>query len=170
MRIASLLLALPILAASCGGSADPTDLTKAGETSLGSQDSAAAAQSFDAALKAIGTETAHPMYVRAKLGLAEAFASTDPNQSQTIIAALLKELPGKVTAKEIIAVMNKMSESSADDAIGATIATLKLAIDEFPDAKAKLDVLGNFLKAKAEKAGDTGGASALDGLGYTGGD
>lgn len=170
MRIASILLALPILAASCGGSADPTDLTKAGETSLGSQDSGKAAESFDAALKAIGADTTHPMYVRAKLGLAEAFAGTDPSQSQSILAALLKELPGKITAKDFIAVMNKMSESSADDAIKATAETLKLALSAFPEAKAKLDVLGKFLAVKAAKAGDTGGASALDGLGYTGGD
>ncbi len=170
MRFAPLLLALPILFAACGGSADPDQLTKDGESALGNHDVTAAASHFDEALAAIGADTTHPMYVRAKLGMAEAFAGSDPGQSQSILTELQKSLGAKVTASDFIRVMNKMSESTADGAIAATAATLKVALAAYPDARAKLDTIGRFLNAKAAKSGDTEGASALDGLGYTGSD
>ena len=170
MRIAPALLALPILFASCGGSADPTELTKSGETALGSKDSASAAESFDAALEAIGADTSHPMYKRAKLGLAEAYAKSNPTKSKQILEDLLKALPGELTAKDFINIMNRMAESSDEDAITITLETLTQALEAFPEEKAKLDVVGQFLATKAASSGNLDAASALDGLGYTGGD
>lgn len=170
MRIAPLLLALPILLASCGGSSDPAELTKSGEAALGSKNSASAAEDFDAALSAMGSDTSHPMYLRAKLGLAEAIAKSDPKQSQGVLMELQEAMPGKLSAKDFIRVMNQMAESSTEEAIEVTAETLKTALASFPDAKAQLDAVGHYLAKKAAAAGDKEGSSALDGLGYTGGD
>jgi len=170
MRIANLFLALPILLASCGGSSDPAELTKSGEIALGSKDSASAAESFDSALSSIGGDTSHPMFMRAKLGLAEAIAKSDPKKSQGILAELQKALPGKLSAKDFIRVMNQMAESSAEDAITVTAETLKTALASFPAAKVQLDAVGQYLAKKAAAAGNEEGANAMAGLGYTGGD
>src|SRR6185436_9174732 len=68
VSLRSLLLLPLLLAPACGGSSDPKDLTEAGYAALGAGDSKAALGEFDQALAAIGSDTAHPQYLRAKLG------------------------------------------------------------------------------------------------------
>jgi hypothetical protein len=170
MRIASLLLVLSAFMASCGGSSDPKALTSSGETSLGTQDWASAAGDFEAALKAIGADTAHPMYVRAKLGMAEALGSSNPAESKSILTELQKALPGKATVDDWIKIMNAMAGSTNDDAISVTAAAIALAQKNFPESLDSLDEIGAMLAKKAAESGNEDAASALDGLGYTGGD
>ena len=64
MRLTTALLALlPLLTTACGGSSDPTDLSKSGYKALGSNDFAAAKADFDAALEAIGENANHAEYL-----------------------------------------------------------------------------------------------------------
>ena len=169
MRTATLLLALFPLVASCGGSADPVDLTKSGEKALGTRDYAAAHEDFEAALETIAGDTSHAMYLRAKLGAIEASAVasvSDGKAAAADLVALHKAMPTKVTDSDFNRIAGKMGDAENFKGAKNVLAAGKQI---FPDSK-HLDKLGNKLLVDAKKAGDTETSDALSGLGYTGGD
>lgn len=160
----SLLAGLLALLASCGGSSDPAELVSAGEKSLGTREFSAAAESFDAALAAIGGDASHPYYLRAKLGAIEARCDSDAKGASDDLIALSREMPGKVTDGDFNRIANLMGSAKQFDAAIAVLAEGKTAYPE----SAHLDKLGEQLRKQAEASGDSSALDALAGLGYVG--
>src|SRR6185503_13446163 len=100
VSLRSLLLLPLLLAPACGGSSDPKDLTEAGYAALGAGDSKAALGEFDQALAAIGSDTAHPQYLRAKLGAIEAKIRLDPEAAKREFLELSAGMPSQITARD----------------------------------------------------------------------
>jgi len=164
-RLASLLLPVLLLSASCGGPSDPAELVKSGERSLGSQDFAAALRDFETALQAIGGDTSHTSYVRAKLGEIEARASAgDAARARTDLVALADAQPGTVSDADFNRIVSRMGDTSK---FREAVALLQKGLELYPDS-AHLDKLGKKLAADAEKADDPEALEALKGMGYVG--
>ncbi len=164
MRILSLALSCLLLSASCGGSADPSELASSGMEALRSGDYPAAEASFENALTAIGGDTAHPQYKRAMMGAIEARVHTNVDRAQSDFLALHASLGAKVTDKDFQNIASKMGGAGKfEEATALLVAGLKAY-----EGSETLDRLGNSLRKQAESAGDTSTTSVLDGLGYVG--
>ena len=165
MRIATFLLAsLALLVSSCGGSSDPGELTSNGYKALGTQDFAGALADFEAALEAIGGNTSHASYVRAKMGAIEARAATDAAAAADELIELAGAMPGKVSDRDYNRIAGRMGDAGH---FTEAIALLEKGKEEYPDS-AHLDKLGNRLADEAKKSGDSGALDRLKGLGYVG--
>jgi tetratricopeptide (TPR) repeat protein len=166
MRIATLLLAsLALLATSCGGgSSDPAELTSNGQKALGTQDFASALADFEAALAAIGGDTSHPSYLRAKLGAVEARSASDAQAAVDELIELAGAMPGKVSDRDYNRIAGRMGDAGHFE---QAIALLAKGKEEYPES-AHLDKLGNRLADEAKKSGDSSALDALAGLGYVG--
>ncbi|HGY92172.1 MAG TPA: hypothetical protein ENK43_13465 [Planctomycetes bacterium] len=163
-RISTLLLTSLLFLASCGGSADPAEQTKAGERALGTQDFSAALSEFQGALSAIGDNPQDPLYLRAKLGEIEARATTDAAKAKDDLIALAAALPGKVSDRDFNRIASRMGDAGL---FSEAIALLAKAEELFPDSE-HLKKLGAKLAENAQKAGDSSAMDALAGLGYVG--
>lgn len=158
-------IALSLLS-SCGGSSDPRALTDEGSKALNSGDYAGAAESFDAALAALGEDSANPEWLRAKLGAIQARAQTDPGRAKQDFLDLAKGNPSKVTADHFNLIGSKLG---AAEHMKEAVAVLQAGMESHPESvhlKALLEELGK----KAESSGDASALDSLKGLGYVGGD
>ena len=151
--------------ASCSAS-DPKTLTDEGSKALSSGDYADAAESFDAALAAMGTDTANPDWMRAKLGAIQARTRLDAGKAKDEFLALASAEPGKVTEDHYYQVASNLG--AANKLVEAT-QVLESGKKAFQDSKA-LDKLGTELANKALQSGDADALDSLKGLGYVGGD
>ena len=163
-RLAPLLAAVTLLAACGGGSTDPAEATDAGYRALGTRDYASAQAEFQAALEAIGDDTAHPTYVKAKLGAIQAACKTDATRAQRELLELAAALPDDVTQRTYADIAGRLGDAGN---FTEAVALLEAGKLRFPDSAA-LDGLGKKLVKQAEQAGDSDALSALSGLGYAG--
>ena len=152
------------LAACGGGSSDPAEATDAGYQALGAQDYATARSEFEAALEAIGEDTSHPSYVKARLGSIQAACRTDPGRAESELLALSQAVPDAVTERTYADIAGRLGDGGN---FTEAIALLDAGKQRFPDS-ATLDGLGKKLVKQAEQAGDSGALDALAGLGYAG--
>jgi len=156
--ILTLGLALPL--SSCGGGSDPAAQTTAGHSALGSGDHAAALADFEGALSAIGSDTAHPQYMRATMGAIEANATLDPDRAVADFKALAAktEVPDRDYSKVggwLAAAKN----------YGQAIDVLDAGMKKFEGSET-LVKLTEKIKTEAEKAGDSDALAKMRGLGY----
>lgn len=161
--LAPLLLALaPLALPACGGGGDPKALTEAGYEALGASDNARALEDFNQALAAIGGDTAHPQFLRAKLGAIEAKIKVDPVAAKREFLDLAASAPSKITDKDFSYFGSKFAGASEFlAAIDLLDAGMK-AHSESPELKK----LQENIKNAAEKAGDQEALKAMAGLGY----
>jgi len=163
-RLAPLLATLTLLTACGGGATDPADAADAGYRALGTQDYAAAEAEFESALAAIGEDTAHPTYVKAKLGAIQTACRTDAARAQAELVELAVVLPDQVTERTYADIAGRLGDAGS---FAEAVALLEAGKQRFPES-ATLDGLGKKLQKQAEKAGDSDALEALSGLGYAG--
>ena len=163
-RLLPLLASLTLLAACGGGATDPGDATDAGYRALGTQDYASAEAEFESALKAIGEDTAHPTYVKAKLGAIQTACRTDAARAQRELVDLATALPDQVTERTYADIAGRLGDAGS---FSEAVALLESGMQRFPES-ATLDGLGKKLLKQAEQAGDSDALDALSGLGYAG--
>jgi hypothetical protein len=152
--------------ASCAGSSDPRVLTDEGTKALDSGDYADAAKSFDAAVAALGPDTANPEWLRAKLGAIHARTQLDAGKAKDDFLALAAANPDKITADHFNRVASRLGTAKKLD---EAIAVLDAGKKAFPGTK-HLDALGKELVRSAKESGDAAALDSLKGLGYVGGD
>lgn len=155
----ALLTSLPLLLASCGGgSADPKALTDSGYSALGKSDSSAALSDFESALEAIGDDSAHAQYQRAKLGYYEALAGVDADRCKDEFLPYAESAALGASDYSLIAsrLVSLGGPTQAVDVMHA-------GKEQFPD-NADLQAVLDALIARA--AQDDSVASALASLGY----
>ena len=160
----ALLVAAGGLAACGAGSSDPNEAIDAGYQALGAQDFAAAEKDFAAALDALGGDTSHPSYVKAKLGAIQAACRTDAERAKSELLALAAALPDRVTERTYADVAGRLGDAKS---FKQAIAVLAAGKERFPESAA-LDGIGNQLAKQAEAADDPESQKALAGLGYGG--
>lgn len=154
------IAALCLVAAACGGSADPAKLTDEGYAALGKSDFKGAKADFAAALE--GLKSTDAGFLRAKLGWIEAAIYTDPVKAKDEFLALAAGMPSQVKSSDYIAVASKLTgERKFPEAIAVLEGGLK-AHAEDPTVRA----VGEAIKREAEKAGDNAALATLKGLGY----
>lgn len=168
MRLPSLVLALlPVLAAGCGGSSDPAELSSSGTKALAAGDFAGARADFDAAVAAIGNDPANPDFKRAKLGAIEARTKDAPDEAVRMFLELAKAHPESIDDGEFNRIASRLG---AEGHFTEAIELVKAGQERYPESPhlAKLvQTLGD--KAKASGAGNDV-LENLKGLGYAGGD
>jgi hypothetical protein len=156
------LLTLPLLSG-CGGDAgggSPAELTDAGYASLGTSDWQGALTSFESALA--GIEPGGEGFVRAAMGEIEALVHIDAEKAKDKFLALAQSYPDAIGTRQYKTVGGQLtSEKKFTEAIAVLDAGMK-AHAEDPSLMALID----RVKEEAEKAGDSGALSALEGLGY----
>lgn len=150
--------------AGCGGGSDPAAATDAGYKALGAQDFAAAQAEFEAALTAIGDDTSHPSYVKAKLGAIQTACRTDAEHAQSELMALAEAKPDQVTERTYADIAGRLGDAKN---FTEAIAVLAAGKGRFPESTV-LDGIGKKLAKQAEQADDPAAQSALAGLGYVG--
>ena len=160
-RSVILLLLLTALPA-CGGSTDPKTLTEEGYAALGASDSAGALAEFEAALAEIGADTAHPQFMRAKLGAIEARIRLDPAAAKQEFLDLAAGMPSKVTAKDFSYFGQRFAGAGEYMAAVDLLDAGMKAHAESPDLKQ----LQQAIKTAAEQAGATDALEKMRGLGY----
>ena len=156
------LLTLPLLTG-CGGDAgggSPSEMTDAGYASLGSSDFQGALTSFEGALANI--EPGGEGFIRAAMGEVEALIHIDAGQARDKFLALAQSYPDAIESRQYKTVAGQMtSEKKFTEAIAVLDSGLQTYAED-PSLMALLE----RVKEEAEKAGDTGALSALEGLGY----
>lgn len=151
---------LCVVAASCGGSADPAKLTDEGYAALGKSDWKGAQTDFAAALE--GLKSTDPGFLRAKLGWIEAAVYTDPAKAKDEFLALAGGMNLQIKSSDYIAVASKLTgERKFPEAIAVLESGLKAHAED-----PKVRAVGEAIKKAAEKAGDNAALEALKGLGY----
>lgn len=164
MRIATAcLLSLALLLPACGGS-DPAALTHSGNTALGSGDFDAALADFQSALDAIGSDTSHPEYVRAKLGAIEAWTKLDPAKARDEFLKLADAMPDRVNDRDFNRIGGRLGDAGN---INEATELAQAGKERYPDS-AHLDTLIKRLGDQAQAGGDSEALEALRGLGYVG--
>ena len=163
-RLFLLLTPLALLAACGGGGSDPGAATDAGYKALGTGDYASAESEFDSALAAIGEDTSHPQYVKAKLGSITAACKTDPKRAETALTAMAADMPESVGERTYADIAGRLGDAGN---FTEAVALLESGKQRFPESST-LDGLGKKLVKQAEQAGDAGALDALAGLGYAG--
>jgi hypothetical protein len=151
---------LCVLAASCGGTADPAKLTDEGYAALGKSDWKGAQADFDAALQQMQSTDAG--YLRAKMGSIEALVYTQPEQAKNEFLALAKGMSSQVKASDYINVAGKLAGNSK---FPEAIAVLEAGMAAHPE-EPKVRAVGEKIKELATKAGDSEAIEKLKSLGY----
>ena len=164
MRIFALPLALafPILLPACGGGSDPKALNDSGYEALGASDWSGALADFEAAVAAIGDDSAHPQYLSAKLGEIEARIHTDAKKAEEQFLALAKGMPSKVTDKDFSMIGSKFAGASE---FSSAIAILDAGMQTHAESPHLAGLLES-IKTAATREGNTAAISELEGLGY----
>ncbi len=155
----ALLTSLPLLLAACGGPADPKALADSGFSALGKSNHEAALADFESALAAIGDDSAHAQYRRAKFGYYESLANVDAKRCQTEFLAFAAE--NELDAGDYVQIANVMMGGGAGT---EAVHVMHAGKERFPENSSLEEVLV-ALSARAT-AGDAGAASALASLGY----
>ena len=155
-------LILPLLAASCGGGSDPKALTDQGYAALKTNQHAAALEDFQAALDAIGSDTAHAQFKRASLGAVEAQIGVDAEKAKTEFLALASAHPSKFGDRDYSLIGGKLASAQEFMAAIAVLDAGMKAHDESPVLQGLVD----SIKTAAEKAGSTDALDELASLGY----
>jgi hypothetical protein len=153
-----------LLLGACGGAADPVALADEGRVALAAGRPGPAAEAFEDALAAIGADTAHPQYLGAKLGLIEATAAASGARAKDDFLALATTHAANLGEREYDKVGRALLA-------GGFAAEATYVYDAGLRAHPGSKVLEAGIAAvrQAAESGDAGAASALDGLGYTGG-
>ena len=161
--IAALLLSL---VSACGGSSDPKVLISEGQRAQASGNYADAAESYEKALAALGSDSSSPEWKRAKLGLIGARVRIDAAKAKDEFLQLASANPGKITDSDFNDVVSRFGDAEKFD---EAIAILKAGKEKFPESK-HLDDMGKALQKQVQKSGNKEAAKDLEGLGYAGGD
>lgn len=152
--------------AACGGGADPGAMNTEGFKKLDSQDHAGALESFEASLAAIGNDTEHADYKRARMGAIEAQAYIDGEKAAKDFLAYAKAAPGAVMSKDFARIGGILTSAKA---FKPAISVVHQGIETYPETP-ELDALIKSIEVAAAKAGDTSATDELGSLGYLGGD
>jgi hypothetical protein len=161
MKLHHLALALSLGLASCsGGSSDPKALNDDGYQKISAQDFEGAKSDFEAAVAALGDNTADSQYKDAKLGLIEALAHLNPDKAKDDFIALAGSLGDKITADDYSSVGGILVSANAAE---AGLSIVHAGLEKFA-GNAKLKKVLDAILAKA--ASDPALTSALGGLGY----
>ncbi len=160
------LAAVLVTAASCGGSgaeaSTPTEHLQAAMEQVKAGDSAAAVEHFDAALAALGDDTASPLYKQALLAKVDALAKDDPSSASVAFVEALEAAPEAFNATDY----GKAANSIADGGSFQTaLDMLEAAKKQFPEAN-DVDGMVVAMKARAEAEGDPAELELLRSLGY----
>lgn len=158
--IASILVLLPLCLAACGGG-DPRALTDSGTAALNGGDPAAALASFDAALAAIGGNTAHPQYLEAAIGRVQALARTAPAKAVAEFLALARSGAAVGDNDFSLVAWELMRADAMKDAVDLMHQGLTL----HPGSKTMADLKEQVI-AETKRKGDAGAMKQLQGLGY----
>lgn len=180
MRLrSSLSISLLLLAASCGGSSDPSASVDAGYDALSANDPSTALSSFDAALA--GLAESDPAYVDAKLGQLRAQSYTDPAKAKAGFLALagsseLKAGNYRTQVTDLVAAATEKAKTgnaadteAAKQMISSAVEILTAGSKAFP-ADTKWAPLIKSVGDKAKSLGAADALAGLSGLGYVGGD
>jgi hypothetical protein len=162
MRTPSLLLALVLSLASCGGAADPKSHNEQGYQALNSGKHAEAASHFESALAALGSDTKSDQYLRAALGLVEANVNVNPEKARDDFLALARANSSSIGAEDYSRIGGMLANAKkCKPALDVVDAGIK-AFPETPQLAKLIE------KITADCAGDAETMSALEGLGYLG--
>jgi len=157
----ALILALSTTLAACGGS----DPKAAADEAFQSGDYATAVTSFDAAMAAV--DKSSPEYLGLAIDRCRALAHTDAASAKDSMIALAKAPESKVKSSDYRLVAGEMFDAKEfSPAISLLDDGIKGRFSDDP----KLLAMINKIKTEAEKSGDSETMSALQGLGYAGGD
>jgi hypothetical protein len=162
LRLTSLLALLLILPlAACGGSHDPEGLTRQGYAELNSGRDADAEATFRRALE--GLDPAHPQYLRAQLGLAQAQAARDPEGTKQRFLDLARTHPVEEVDYQRVAgaLTSARHFEAATDLVVA-------GMTRFPESPRMVE-LRDHVGDSAQRAGSDV-PDSLKGLGYVGSD
>jgi len=158
-----LLLSLALcLVTACGGGSDPKALTGEGSNALNSGKYAEATGHFEAALAAMGSDTANPDWMRAKMGLIQSLVHTDSTRAKTEFLALAAS--GKVTDRDYSTVGTQLAENGKLAEATEVVAAGMKAHEGSPQLVELRDRLGDI----AKESGSSADLDALKGLGYVG--
>jgi hypothetical protein len=166
MNTRSLALALLCLLPACGGNSDPRVMTDEGSKELNSGEFDAAAKSFQAALDAIGNDSANSEWKHAKLGLIQVHIHMDAGKAKDEFLTFAAAAPSKVTDQDFSLIGSRLGDANK---LTEAIAVLDAGMKAFPESP-HLKALGNDLQQRAKSSGATGALDSLKGLGYVGGD
>ena len=161
MRIATSALVLALTLAACGGGATPASLNTEGNTALGSGQYSTAAEHFEAALAAIGSDTSHDQYLRARMGLIEATVHLDAEKAKNDFLDLAKS-SNSVGAKEYSKIGGMLANAGA---FNPAIELVDAGIQAYPETP-QLQKIIEQIKTQATQSGDSSALKALEGLGY----
>jgi tetratricopeptide (TPR) repeat protein len=149
---------------SCGGPSDPRALNDEGSKALSSEQYEQAAESYEKALAAMGSDTGSAEWKRAKLGLVQARTRTDASRAKTEFLEFAQGSPSKVTDSDYNLIASKFGDAGK---FAEAIAILEVGKKAFPESP-HLDALGKDLFNRAKASGDEGALDKLKGLGYVG--
>ncbi|MSR63777.1 MAG: hypothetical protein EXS08_15230 [Planctomycetes bacterium] len=160
-----LILVLALAFVPACSSSDPRVLTDEGAKAWGSGKWEESAKSYEKALAELGSDTTNPEWKRAKIGLMQAHTRTDAAKARTEFVEFAKAHPTQLSEENVNTIASRLGDAGKFEDAGAV---LKVGKEMFPNSQV-LAGLGNELSRRAKESGDSGGASVLDGLGYTGG-
>lgn len=162
--IRPLILSLALLPlAACGGGTDAAGLEDQAYNAMASGDSAQALELFDQLLA--GMDASDPRMTELSVARCEALAGVDGKKAQEEFLALAEA--NDLTVKDYTGVAGNLQQAKNFE---PAVLVLDAAKQKFPESEEKILALIDELGKKAAAAGDEGAASALQGLGYLGGD
>ena len=155
-----------VTATSCGGAgteaSTPTEHLQAAMAQVKAGDSSAAVEHFDAALAALGDDTASPLYKQALLAKVDALAQGDPSSASVAFAEALEAAPEAFDSSDYGKVANSIADGGS---FQVALDLLEAAGKQFPDAE-NIDGMLVAMKARAEAEGDPAELELLRSLGY----
>lgn len=158
-----LLLSLALcLVTACGGGSDPKAMAGEGSAALNSGKYAEAAGHFEAALAAMGSDSANPDWMRAKMGLVQALVHTDAPRAKTEFLALAAS--GKAGDREFSMIGTQLAEKGK---LAEATEVLEAGLKAHAESPALLE-LRDRLGDIAKESGSSADLEALKGLGYVG--
>jgi len=158
-----LLLPLALcLVTACGGGSDPKALTGEGSAALNAGKYPEAVGHFEEALAAMGTDTANPDWMRAKMGLVQALVNTDAPRAKTEFLALAAA--GKASDRDFSTIGTLLAEKGKLAEATEVLEAGMKAHAESPQLLELRDRLGDI----AKESGSSADLDALKGLGYVG--
>lgn len=158
------LAALLAGAASCsGGGPEASTPTEHLQAALAATDPAAAVEHFDAAIAALGDDTASPLYKEAVLGKVAQVAKDNPGDAYLVVAELAAETPDLFSESELGKAANSIADAGgyqeALDLIN------KIGQKQFPDSTGMADMYTAMLE-KVKSSASPEELEALESLGY----
>jgi len=162
--LAALATALPLLLAACGGSSDPGALADSGQKALGSGDYSAALADFEKAVDAMGGDTSHQDYVRARLGAVEALTQIDASRAKSEFLELADAHSDRVNDRDFNRIGGRLGSAGN---VNEGTELVQAGLKRYPESE-HLKKLVQRLGDMAQQSGDSEALEALKGLGYVG--